>query len=140
MSHASRNIPDELQRLKEYHGHLGPFAVVGYVAGRIGLKRLGARKYFGIRATVECEPTPPQSCIVDGVQVAAGCTYGKRNIQLRESSRVAIHFHNTDTSGKCTLRLREELPGEFKRWLQQTDEETAAMKAFEMGPALFLPD
>ena len=26
-------LPDELQQLKEFHGHLGPFVVIGYLAG-----------------------------------------------------------------------------------------------------------
>ena len=139
MEHREVELPDELRQLKQYHGHLGPFAVAGYIAGQIALARLKARKHFGLRARVECEPTTPQSCIVDGVQVGAGCTYGKRNIELCPSSDIAIHFENTETAEGCTLRLRPEMADRFKEWLAEVGDEEAAVRAFRIGEGLFLP-
>jgi formylmethanofuran dehydrogenase subunit E len=35
---------------------------------------------------------PPQSCVLDGVQVSSGCTFGKRNITVKESKHTRVEF------------------------------------------------
>ncbi|MFQ5810959.1 MAG: formylmethanofuran dehydrogenase subunit E family protein [Armatimonadota bacterium] len=130
-------LPDELQPLKDFHGHLGPFVVIGYLAGVRALEGLRARKYFGISARVECEPEPPQSCLADGVQFAAGCTFGKRNISIHAASDVAVHFENTDTGEMLRLTLRQGLAEQTKAWLDELGDEVAALRTYELGDAVF---
>lgn len=47
---------------------------------------------FRTRAVVETEPFPPFSCVVDGVQVATGCTMGKGSIELRRGNSLLVTF------------------------------------------------
>lgn len=84
-----------VSELAKFHGHLGSFIVLGYRMGRF------AQKYFGddpfsITATVWCSGHTPESCIMDGVQLGSGCTFGKRNIALRESESVEVMFRHAD--------------------------------------------
>jgi formylmethanofuran dehydrogenase subunit E len=130
-------LPDELRRLKEFHGHLGPFAVIGYLAGMRALRQLRARKYFGIRARVQCQPKPPQSCLADGVQFAAGCTLGKRSISLEAADDIALHFENTDTGETLRLTLRPGLTEQTRAWLDELGDEGAALRTYELGADVF---
>ncbi len=130
-------LPDELHKLKEFHGHLGPFVVIGYLAGRRALAELQARKYFGMRVRVECKPKPPQSCLADGVQFATGCTLGKRNICIEPASDIALRFENTDTGQKLQLTLRPGLEEQTKAWLAELGDEAAALRTYELGDGAF---
>jgi hypothetical protein len=79
-----RNIPldnpDLPELLRFFHGHLGPYAVLGYRIGQRAMSVLGAGKYFGMRVTVIGPKTTPYTCLIDGLQVSTGCTMGKGNI------------------------------------------------------------
>jgi formylmethanofuran dehydrogenase subunit E len=90
-----------IEDLAAFHGHLGPYIVLGYRIGRY------AREYFcndafEMSAVVHCSGTPPQSCIVDGVQIGSGCTMGKRNIDLKVSDSILCEF----TSGGRKMAIR----------------------------------
>jgi formylmethanofuran dehydrogenase subunit E len=130
-------LPDELQQLKEFHGHLGPFVVIGYLAGTRALEKLAARKYFGMSARVECEPRPPQSCLADGVQFATGCTLGKGNICIEAATEAALEFENIDTGQTLRLVLQPGVKEQTKAWLDELGDEAAALRTYEQGPRLF---
>jgi len=90
-----------LKSIIEFHGHLGPFLVLGVRAGLLANSLLG-KDCFKMRVTVTTEPSPPTSCFVDGVQFVTGCTMGKRNIKLRRGKSTSAVFLK---DGR-TLRLR----------------------------------
>lgn len=80
-----------IEDLAAFHGHLGPYIVLGYRIGRY------AREYFcsdafEMTALVSCQGSPPQSCLIDGVQIGSGCTMGKRNIELKVSDTLSCEF------------------------------------------------
>ncbi len=83
-------IPEELKQLKRFHGHLGPFVVVGYRMGAIARKRLEGR----MEAVVFTGSKVPLSCIIDGIQFASSCTLGKGNISVQEKDEAKAHFVN----------------------------------------------
>ena len=77
--------------LAKFHGHLGPNIVIGYRIGRyIGDNFCGDP--FRLKAKIFCSGTTPESCIADGVQLGAGCTVGKRNIDIIVSDSVKCEF------------------------------------------------
>jgi len=80
-----------LIELARFHGHLGPFIVIGYRMGRYALERFGNNP-FALRATVYCSGITPQSCLVDGIQLGSGCTMGKGNIEIIKSDTVYSEF------------------------------------------------
>jgi formylmethanofuran dehydrogenase subunit E len=103
--HSKRAAPaiskEFLKRLVEFHGHLGPFLVLGVKAGLLANSLLG-KDCFEMKAIVVTESSPPTSCFVDGVQFVTGCTMGKRNIKLRRGKSTSAVFLK---DGR-TIRLR----------------------------------
>jgi formylmethanofuran dehydrogenase subunit E len=83
--------PYSVADLAAFHGHLGPFIVVGYRIGKYAKEQF-CNDPFGISAQVYCSGKPPESCIVDGVQLGSGCTLGKRNIEIVESKEIKVVF------------------------------------------------
>jgi len=118
----------DLKMAAAFHGHLGPYLVLGLRLGHYALTTLRARKYFGIRVIVHCPPQPPPSCMVDGLQLSTGATYGKRNIELVPSDEIVVEFVNTDTKERLTVRVPKEVQAQMAVWLREWGEEEASRK------------
>jgi formylmethanofuran dehydrogenase subunit E len=96
-----------IEDLAAFHGHLGPYIVLGYRIGRYARKRLG-NDPFGITARIYCAGQPPESCLADGVQLGSGCTLGKRNIEIIAGTDLKCEF----SAGGRTLSV---VPRPFER-------------------------
>jgi formylmethanofuran dehydrogenase subunit E len=117
------SVSDELvKRVVEFHGHLGPFLVLGLKAGLLANSLLG-KDYFKTIAIVMTDPSPPNSCFVDGVQFVTGCTMGKGNIKLRKGKDVSVLFSK---EGK---RLRLGLKKEILSYIKSISSEEASKEA-----------
>lgn len=93
--------------IERFHGHVGPFVVLGYRTGRLAQQRLGANA-FKLTAEVSAGGRPPESCFVDGVQLGSGCTLGKGNITMTEGERIEVRFVSED-GRRLTVRVSEEV-------------------------------
>lgn len=91
-----------LDRAAEFHGHSGPFMVVGLRMGLAALRRLDARGWFDLGCRVSLRWRPPDSCVIDGIQSSTGCTMGKNNID--EGDRIAAEFTKAGKHLRITLR------------------------------------
>ena len=97
-----------IARAVEFHGHLGPFLILGIRMGVIARSMLKAENHDDLTAIMFVNPRPPMSCTVDGVQVSSGCTLGKGTIRISESTdRVAGEFHAGNRT--CTVMVKPEL-------------------------------
>ncbi|MBN2491250.1 MAG: nucleoside hydrolase [Planctomycetes bacterium] len=116
---------DTATLLRAFHGHLGPYVVLGYRMGRLALERTGSSGHFDISAHVHCPDRPPPSCFVDGIQLGAGCTLGKRNLRVTfADGPIAVEF--TARSGRrVTIRLQPEVPAEAARLVDELGVEAA---------------
>ena len=92
-----------------FHGHLGPYLVLGLLAGEFAIKKIGADKYFGLKVRVEGANKKPQSCLIDGLQLSTGATYGKGNIQKLNGNLIRIGFYNKINKRRITLKLKEDV-------------------------------
>lgn len=99
---ARRLDEDPMVLIERFHGHVGPYVVLGYRSGRLAQERLGANA-FKMTAEVSAGSRPPMSCFADGVQLGSGCTLGKGNITLHDEETVEAIF--TCEDGRC-LRMR----------------------------------
>jgi len=95
-----KRVVDDVVR---FHGHLGPFLILGLKAGLFANKILG-KDYFRTRTIIETEPNPPCSCFVDGIQFITGCTTGKRNVELRNSRSLSALFIKDDKKLRLSLK------------------------------------
>lgn len=98
-----------LEEAIKFHGHLGPYLILGILAGELALKKLGCKKYFGLEVKVWGANKKPKSCLVDGLQLATGATYGKGNIKKLSGSKIKIEFYNRLKHKKITLRFQDNL-------------------------------
>ena len=92
-----------IEDLAAFHGHLGPYIVLGYRMGRYA-RRHFCSDPFQMKAAVYCTGTPPQSCLADGVQIGSGCTLGKRNIVIIPDDDIKCEFSSGDR--KLVIRPR----------------------------------
>ncbi|MBU2564921.1 MAG: formylmethanofuran dehydrogenase subunit E family protein, partial [Candidatus Thermoplasmatota archaeon] len=84
----------ELENLKKFHGHLGPYAVIGLRMGKLAVEKMGVRGKK-LKCVVRTGIKPPISCIIDGIQFSSSCTLGKGNIKVEdEGVAEAVFFRN----------------------------------------------
>jgi len=122
---SSHSVPKRLMDAAiKFHGHLGPFLVLGLKAGLFANEALG-KDCFKTRATVKTEIVPPCSCFVDGVQVATGCTMGKGNIELKKEDSLSVMFMKD--CKKLELCLRNDVFESLKRILSEEESEKTAL-------------
>ncbi len=125
-------IPDELKQLKRFHGHLGPFVVIGYRMGAIARKKLEGK----IEAIVFTGTKVPLSCIVDGIQFSSSCTLGKGNISIQEKDDAQAHF--VSDTNLIEIKLHDEVRRRIELTCNRDIEEVMALGLFsEPEAALF---
>ena len=119
-----------VRKAAEFHGHLGPFLVIGVRMGLIGLRELRIKKKDGnLRITAMLRDSVPFSCTIDGIQVATKCTIGNQKLKLIDSPGIAAEFElhrdkltvavNPTTLNRLRNRLLEDVPAEETRKLAQ---------------------
>lgn len=107
------------ERATEFHGHDGPYMVIGLRMGLAALKMLECKGWFDIECEVRLDWNPPDSCVIDGIQSSTGCTMGKRNISVVEQSGVMACFKSRGSS--LTLILRSEVISKIRDNLVDDD-------------------
>ena len=112
---ARRLDEDPMTLIERFHGHVGPFVVLGYRSGRLARERLGVTA-FKLQAEVFAGTRPPMSCFVDGVQLGSGCTLGKRNIMMTEGDTIEARF-TTEDGRRLTVSVSEELLSGLQDWI-----------------------
>lgn len=127
----NHEIPTELL-LRTFHGHLGPFVVLGYRMGKLALETAGSTGHFGIEADVYSILAPPPSCLIDGVQLGSGCTLGKRNIRVHETDGPAYADFTVRSGMKIRIALKPDMPGLVTRLVDERGVEAAGREVLGM--------
>ena len=132
-----KEIP--LKRAIDFHGHLGPYLVLGLLMGKYALNKLKARQHFGLRVKVWGVKDKPRSCLIDGLQLSTGCTYGKGNIAKYNGAVIKANFLNQDTKESVDLLLRDEVIKKLKAASSHSSSEKLARELYRAQPQdLFL--
>jgi len=102
-----------------FHGHLGPYLVLGLRMGVVAKRILQPRRRHDLSVTIWTKQSPPESCMLDGIQISSGCTLGKGNLRVRKASQVQARFRKgsrvifmkpTKATGKVLLRISRRTP------------------------------
>ncbi|MDW5563651.1 MAG: formylmethanofuran dehydrogenase subunit E family protein [Methanomassiliicoccus sp.] len=120
-------LPDEMVALKRFHGHLGPYAVLGYRMGLTARRQFPERIY----ARVHSGTKRPLSCLSDGVQMSSCCTLGKNNIMVLEEGEARVEFSDGKT-GHLEMTARSEVVAEINTRCDHHNEEEMAMRLYSM--------
>ena len=86
---------------------MGSFLVLGLLMGGYALKKIKAKPHFGLEVKVWGAKDKPKSCLIDGLQLSTGCTYGKGNIVKYNGKAIKVSFLNRDRREELQLSLRE---------------------------------
>jgi formylmethanofuran dehydrogenase subunit E len=118
-----------LKQIENFHGHLGPYVVVGYRMGLIAKEKLNGNP-FSLNAIVWTNTAPPTSCVIDGIQISSGCTLGKGNISIKKSDIIKAEFSNND--GKfLQIVLKPEIKDEIENSINSRNIASHAEKIFK---------
>ncbi|MGC8863743.1 MAG: formylmethanofuran dehydrogenase subunit E family protein [Armatimonadota bacterium] len=122
----------DLNLARSYHGHLGPYLIIGIKMGNRALAELEPESCFRLTADVHCPESPPPSCVIDGIQLSTGCTMGKRNIRHTVvPDGVRAIFTNTTTGRSIALEAREDFVRKASVWLKDFGDEKASQMCWE---------
>lgn len=124
-------LPLELRILKSFHGHLGPYVVLGYKMGRMARERFPDKMY----ANVYTGNKPPLSCLVDGIQMSSSCTLGKGNITVNKGSFAMANFMD-EVGNKLVIELKKEMREKVDREMSKEGEEERSLELFLMDNSL----
>jgi len=119
---------DFLKKAVDFHGHLGPYLILGVLMGDFALKKLAAKRHFGIEAIVSGALKRPKSCLIDGIQLSTGCTYGKGNIRKLKGNIIRVLFRNLENGRKVGLALKKSLVTKLDLLKGHKDSEAFARK------------
>ncbi len=120
------SLPDELRELKRFHGHLGPYAVVGFRMGIIARSRYPDK----IFSTAYSGTKRPLSCMADGIQMSSCCTLGKGNITLNEAGKASADF--TDNVSAFNIELRPSVKDMIDTKTTHQNEELVSLDIYHM--------
>jgi len=122
------SLPDELEVLKRFHGHLGPYVMIGYRMGQIGRERFPNN----IWAVVFTGTKRPLSCTIDGIQFSSSCTLGKGNIIVREENAVKAEFF--DENRLLSIELVDGIRERIDATTVKENEELIALDLYMAPP------
>lgn len=123
-------LPTELENLKKFHGHLGPYAVIGFRIGSLAVEKIVVRGK-GLRCIVRTGTKPPISCIIDGIQFSSSCTLGKGNIKVEdEGVAEAVFFKNEKT---IKIKLKDNIKNAIDREMSKENEEKLSLWVYGIG-------
>ncbi len=94
------------EKIRQFHGHLGPYVVLGYRMGKYAKFHLKGIE----KINVQINRRPPISCILDGLQLSTSCTMGKNRIGLLNSNKfIRVTFFSKKKKISVTLKPKLQL-------------------------------
>jgi formylmethanofuran dehydrogenase subunit E len=98
----------------EFHGHRCPFMPIGFRMGKLAMGELGVEKVkdHGAFALSEMGIGHPQTCMMDGIQSATGCTYGKLLMERLNYGKLAMILYKPN-KGAVRVSVKPEFSDEL---------------------------
>lgn len=109
----SPELKSILEKAAKFHGHLGPFLVVGVRMGLAGLKKVGKHSNSELTVEASLPLRVPFSCVIDGLQVTTHCTTGNQKLSLKDSNSIQARFKRKAGTG-VTVTLNTSAFEEMK--------------------------
>lgn len=123
-----------LKTARNFHGHLGPWLVLGLLMGEYGIKKISARKFFGLEVKVSGLNKKPRSCLIDGLQLSTGATLGKGNIKVNGLKIILVKFMNQKNKKSIAVSLRPEILKDLEKNMSHREAELMAARIYKMKP------
>ncbi len=111
--------PVTMADLERFHGHVGPFVALGARMGEYAITQYNLPRYFGITVDAECPAIPPHACLIDGLMVSTGATYGKKNIHHIEANQIKVTIRDDRTGAYVVFTLKPSTLSLLKKWEEE---------------------
>lgn len=123
------DLPEDLQRVVDFHGHLCPGLLIGWRAALAGAAALGVGSSPDEELVLVAEN---DSCSVDAFQVLLSTTFGKGNLIFRDYGKQVFTLGDRTSGRAVRITLRNDaFPQETGR------EEKVARLLADEAPELF---
>ena len=102
---------------RKFHGHLGPFLVIGVRMGEAAIKNLNLTddKRNDLRVNVKVPLYPPFSCLLDGIQIATTCTVGNQRLKVENAETIQATFTTQKEAKTLKITINESLSEQLKQ-------------------------
>jgi formylmethanofuran dehydrogenase subunit E len=110
-----------IKKAADFHGHLGPFLVIGVRMGKIAQKNLNTNTIENkLRAIVKIPLSPPFSCILDGIQATTKCTIGNQKLRIENSQKeITARFENQNSDKRMKISVNPKTVEELMNRLSE---------------------
>lgn len=125
------NISSELLDAKRFHGHLGPYLVIGMRMGGIFCGTWGDRP-FGFRIFTTAGWEPPPSCVIDGLQISTPCTIGNSMLRVLQGDPLRAWAEKDGIRLEITLQPAVRI--RIDRETTRENEESFAQELWQAPP------
>jgi len=114
------DIPEDLARCVEFHGHLCPGLVYGYLVAKEAMSRMNLERSTDEEIVSVCEN---DSCAVDALQVLLGTSMGKGNLIIRNFGKNAytVLSRSEKQSYRFAKKVQYEYSGQEKSTFDRLD-------------------
>lgn len=126
-----RQMPDDLKRCVEFHGHICPGLIYGYRVAKEAMRLMDIRRAVDEEVVAVCEN---DSCAVDAIQVLLGTVIGKGNLIIRDYGKNAytVLSRSRRQAYRFSRKTNYEYGGgEAKNEFERLDKAMAAGEASE---------
>ena len=106
-------LQEMINRAVEFHGHLGPFLVLGVRMGLLAIRELDSAM-GEMEAVARTGNVPSLSCLLDGIQISTGCTMGKGKISAEPPGVPEAEF--SVHGRRVTIRAKDGIIEEIRSW------------------------
>lgn len=104
-----RNIPTDLKKCVEFHGHICPGLIYGYRVAKEAIKLMKLKRSVDEEVVTICEN---DSCAIDAFQVLLGTVAGKGNLIIKDFGKNAYTVLNR--SKRKAYRFSRKTQYEYK--------------------------
>ena len=113
----SEELTSLIKKAADFHGHLGPFLVIGVRMGTLTKKILNvnAGKNNKLRITARLPLLTPFSCIIDGIQATTQCTIGNQKLKMENSqTKIIVYFELKNSYKALRIHVNPKIIKELK--------------------------
>jgi len=113
----SEELTSLIKKAADFHGHLGPFLVIGVRMGTLTKKILNvnAGKNNKLRITARLPLLTPFSCIIDGIQATTQCTIGNQKLKIENSqTKIIVYFELKNSYKALRIHVNPKIIKELK--------------------------
>jgi len=101
-----------IKKATDFHGHLGPFLVIGVRIGSLAKRVLNtsASESSGFQVSAKLPLFTPFSCVIDGIQVTTQCTVGNQKLRVENSeAEISVLFKQQNSDKALEVRVNPEI-------------------------------